>query len=418
MEYVKKISIVMPVYNCEAYLKESVESVLHQSLQEWELLCVDDGSNDGSLAILREFQTIDSRIQIYTQSNQGAGVARNLAMKHTRGEYIAFLDADDFFFDEDALENMYDVCEKNHVNACGSTIKLFRNGVIAVDTGFKEIGQAAQAKPVLSYRDFQFDYGFTGFIFKAEIIKNNGIEFPAYRRFEDPPFFVHVMHRIKKFAFIDKSLYCYRTPNVAVRFDVIKTVDLLKGLLDNMEFASKNNLDILFERTLRRLEVEYSNIICRNIMPESTDILELLLKVNQLVKKVYKKGNYVIQPLQKVLRSVSEAEEFHKEKVYKLMDDCDRIYLYGAGNAATDLLLHLEKIGLLPKVASIIVTSKEGNPEEIKGIPVISLDTYQYTEGDLVLITVTSLYREEIVQNLQAKNVRAYELLDTGMLKV
>lgn len=411
-----KISIVMPVYNCEKYLPESLDSVLRQSLQEWELLCINDGSGDGSLEVLKRYHSRDNRIKIFTQPNQGAGAARNLGLQHVQGEYIAFLDADDYYFDTNALEKMYETCIRYNVDACGSTIKLLRNGVIAEDVGFKEVRKAAKANPILEYKNFQFDYGYYGFLFNTSVIRKYGITFPLYRRFQDPPFFVKAMYHIRKFSFADVALYCYRTPNVAIRFDAAKTTDLLKGLLDNLGFAAANNLSILFERTLQRLEVEYGNIICHNILLDSTDILELLLKANQLVRQVQPKEDYIVFPLQKILRSISEAEKYQKEKLHEKMLNCKQIYLYGAGSATADFLSHLQNIGLLGKVIAIIVTCKEGNPEEIKGIPVISLDDYRYMEGDLILITVTSIYGKEIVCKLQEKQVTAYERVDVEML--
>lgn len=412
----KKVSIVMPVYNCEDYLKESLDSVLHQTLQEWELLCVDDGSADKSLEILKQYQSKDNRIRVYSQPNQGAGVARNLGLQHAQGEYIAFLDADDYYYDADALAEMYAACIRNNVDACGSVIKLLRNGVTAEDTGFKEARREAKENPILDYSKFQFDYGYYGFIFRTKKIRENGIVFPAYRRFQDPPFFVKAMHQIKQFSFSDKSLYCYRTPNVAVRFDFAKTVDLLKGLLDNMEFAATNDLSILFERTVQRLEMEYSDIICHNITSDSTTILELLLKANQLVRQFYNKENCIVLPLKKILGSVSEAEKFHRENLRKKMIASKRIYLYGAGSAATDCLLSIQNLGLFEKIIAIVVTSTEGNPKEIKGIPVVSVDNYQYTKGDLVLITVTNIHSKDIVSKLQDLQVEEYEVVDIGML--
>lgn len=412
----KKVSIVMPVYNCEDYLKESLDSVLRQTLQEWELLCVDDGSADKSLEILKQYQSKDNRIRVYSQPNQGAGVARNLGLQHAQGEYIAFLDADDYYYDADALAEMYEACIRNNVDACGSVIKLLRNGVTAEDTGFKEARRESKENPILDYSKFQFDYGYYGFIFRTKKIRENGIVFPSYRRFQDPPFFVKAMHQIKQFSFLDKSLYCYRTPNVAVRFDFAKTVDLLKGLLDNMEFAASNSLSILFERTVQRLEMEYSDIICHNITSDSTAILELLLKANKLVRQFYHKENYTVLPLKKILGSVSEAEKFHRENLRKKMIASKRIYLYGAGSAATDCLLSIQNLGLFEKIIAIVVTSTEGNPKEIKGIPVVSVDNYQYTKGDLVLITVTNIHSKDIVSKLQDLQVEEYEVVDIGML--
>ena len=97
-EIMKKIniSIIIPVYNIEKYLKCCLNSILEQTFQEFEVICVDDGSTDHSLEILEEYKKKDKRIRIFTQENKYAGVARNNGLKHAKGEYVLFLDADDF----------------------------------------------------------------------------------------------------------------------------------------------------------------------------------------------------------------------------------------------------------------------------------------------------------------------------------
>ena len=101
-----KISIMMPVYNLENYLDRSIGSIIAQPLDELELICVNDGSSDNSLKILREFEEKYNFIKVFTQENQGAGPALNRCIGEASGEYIAFLDADDIYVDKTALEKM------------------------------------------------------------------------------------------------------------------------------------------------------------------------------------------------------------------------------------------------------------------------------------------------------------------------
>lgn len=100
-----KISIVMPVRNAEPYLRQSIDSVLGQTLSDWELLCVNDSSTDGSQAILEEYAGRDNRIHLFRHEGN-AGTARNLGLEHARGDYVLFLDADDFALSE-MLETAY-----------------------------------------------------------------------------------------------------------------------------------------------------------------------------------------------------------------------------------------------------------------------------------------------------------------------
>ena len=91
-----KISVIVPIYNAEKYLAQCIESLIHQTHRNLQILLINDGSTDSSLSIAQEFAQRDSRIEIHTQPNQGQGAARNNAMKYATGEWIAFVDADDY----------------------------------------------------------------------------------------------------------------------------------------------------------------------------------------------------------------------------------------------------------------------------------------------------------------------------------
>jgi len=112
-----KISVIIPVYNAGKWLKACIESLLAQTLTETEIIFVNDGSVDNSLSILEEFRKKDSRISIITQANLGAGAARNRGLDIVRGEYLSFLDADDFF-EPDMLEKAYACCTEHNADIC------------------------------------------------------------------------------------------------------------------------------------------------------------------------------------------------------------------------------------------------------------------------------------------------------------
>ena len=119
----KKVSVIIPVYNEEQYLAQCLSSVLCQTLREIEIICVDDGSTDGSLKILESFAADDERVAILQQENQYAGCARNLGMEKARGRYLVFWDSDDYF-EETALEKMYAACERDGAEICVTHAKV------------------------------------------------------------------------------------------------------------------------------------------------------------------------------------------------------------------------------------------------------------------------------------------------------
>ena len=106
-----KVSVIIPVYNTEKYVRQAIDSIRKQTLKELEIIVVNDGSTDGSLRVLEEAQREDSRIQVYSQPNQGQSVARNEGMQHAKGKYLYFMDSDDLL-EQDALEICYGKCEE------------------------------------------------------------------------------------------------------------------------------------------------------------------------------------------------------------------------------------------------------------------------------------------------------------------
>ena len=103
-----RLSVIIPVYNAERYLRRCLDSVLAQTLREFEVICVDDGSTDGSAAILAEYAAKDTRVRVRTQENRGQGAARNRGLEVARGEYIYFVDADDELAGANAIEQVVD----------------------------------------------------------------------------------------------------------------------------------------------------------------------------------------------------------------------------------------------------------------------------------------------------------------------
>ena len=91
-----KISAILPVYNVEQYIKDCLDSIINQTMDDIEIICVNDGSLDNSLQVLEEYAQKDARIKIISQENQGQGIARNNGLKIANGEYITFIDPDDW----------------------------------------------------------------------------------------------------------------------------------------------------------------------------------------------------------------------------------------------------------------------------------------------------------------------------------
>lgn len=139
------VSVIMPVYNGEAYLGEAARSVMAQTYSHWELFIIDDSSFDNSLSISREFSEKDERITVFSNEiNQGPGISRNTGIEAARGHFIAFLDADDLWKPE-KLQKQLDFMRENQVDVCFSSYELItENG--------ERTGKMVEALPFLTYQ--------------------------------------------------------------------------------------------------------------------------------------------------------------------------------------------------------------------------------------------------------------------------
>ena len=247
-----KVSIIVPVYNSEKFIEECIDSVLKQSLKGIEIIIVDDGSTDKSCQIIEAYIKRDKRINLLKQKHKGSGPARNLGMKNAAGEYIAFLDSDDFYYDDKALEYMYSHGKRNGAAICGSyRVTLLSRGY--VDSNYLNLSKYPNEPMWVDFYDVQNDWYYQNYIFKREVIQSNNIEFPPYLRGQDPPFLMNMMKLKRKFLLCPVKLYCYRWGHQKQNFSEVQTVDMIKSLYDVLKIAIECNYFDLVNEIIRRI---------------------------------------------------------------------------------------------------------------------------------------------------------------------
>jgi len=224
-----EISVIMPVFNAERHLRACLESVLGQSLREIEVVCVNDGSADGSLRILQELAAKDGRICVIDRPNGGAAIARNAALDVARGEYIAFMDADDLYPARDVLARLYEAASASAADLCGGRMeKLLPDGSV----------RQTDDPPY---------WGFTTYLYRRSLLEDAKIRFPAYRTFEDPPFLVGAMARANHVEKVDFATYRYRVDyrvsGDRSLADPVRGRDYLRGLTDVVRLARAAGLE-------------------------------------------------------------------------------------------------------------------------------------------------------------------------------
>lgn len=256
------ISIIIPVYNSEKYLEECLERALAQTIINKEILCVDDCSTDGSLAILEKFERKYKEVKIIRmESNQGSGAARNKGIHWAKGKYICFLDTDDFYLDDRSLEKLVESCEAHQVKVSGGFRKYKMEESKELDLIEAPLHrELCEGKPdgvMLDFWDLQNDFYYHSYIYERDLVLENKITFPDYRRYQDPPFFLRTMIAAKKMWILPVEFYCYRYGHQAYERNGKHIVHLLMGIRDNMKLSRENGLFILQEKMVERIKDLY-----------------------------------------------------------------------------------------------------------------------------------------------------------------
>ncbi len=210
-----KISVIIPCYNAEKYLEGCLRSVLNQTLQDIEVLCVDDGSKDRTLDMLQEYAARDPRVKILRQQNRFAGVARNTGMDAATGEYFAFLDADDTY-EPDGLEQAYAIAREHDLDMLKLSSYLLDDATGEITTNAHYSHQRfVQKNRVVKFLDAPknflniADVAWNG-LYKAEFIREKGLRFNNFRCVNDRSFYISCMLSASRIMVADVFLTCYR----------------------------------------------------------------------------------------------------------------------------------------------------------------------------------------------------------------
>ncbi len=324
-----KVSIIIPVYNTESYIDECLDSVLSQTLREMEIICVNDGSPDNSISILKDYAAKDSRIIIIDKENEGVGKARNDGMRVATGEFIAFMDSDDYYPNNDVLEKLYNAAKENNVKVCGGKkIYLLPEGNLEpekIPVKQHEMEFDLKVEKVNSFKDYQYDYGYTQYIYSRKMLIENDCFFPNYKRFQDPPFFVKAMILANKFYVCDIFSYCYRRIRTASKYSILNTSNQLRGLTDNLIESRNNNLPKLHYLTAQRLNKDASFMAIQNLFDENKDeMLSLFIKSAATVDVEWLKSEgypvadpFVPEVFEYAVSTAKKYEKIRKNKVFK-----------------------------------------------------------------------------------------------------
>lgn len=211
------VSVILTVYNTEKYLKKCLDSLIKQSLKNIEIICIDDASDDASVAILHEYKKSDKRIQIIEFStNKGANFARNTALKKVNGEYVVILDADDFY-ERTFLEKLYLQAKKTQADITFCGFDLYDNETQKIQKILWDINRELLPKSeIFSLEPELFDL-LPSFVwnqmYKYDFIKENNLFFADIKCYTDVYFNKTALLKAKRISYVDEKLVYYRVNN-------------------------------------------------------------------------------------------------------------------------------------------------------------------------------------------------------------
>lgn len=247
----KKISVIIPVYNAEKYLTKCLNSIVNQTYTNLEIILVNDGSKDSSLNICYEYNKKDDRIKIINNDNHGASYSRNCGIDISTGEYIMFIDADDYV-ENSFIEKLF-VCDEYEIYdlfiSCYTDFyskNIFKEQKL-IDRDMLSFVLQKDYLNIVKYLRTPW-----GKIYKSNIIKKNNIKFPVdYVTAEDQIFNFVYLKYVKKYRFLNEGLYFYRHENkdslsssksYEAFISNIKKLNIEKSFLNEMNIENKEKI--------------------------------------------------------------------------------------------------------------------------------------------------------------------------------
>ena len=244
------VSIIIPIYNVEKYLEVCIDSIINQTYKNLEIILVNDGSTDNSYNICKKFEEIDNRIVLVNKENGGLSDARNAGIEKAKGNYICFIDSDDYI-DNEFIEMLYKAIKENDVDISQCGYKRFENSGKVVET------HAYNESKSIKSRDFMIDsyFGHVDNIvvwnkmYKTSIIKN--MKFPVGKIHEDEFFTYKVLDRCENVFVIKECLYNYRKNFDGIMLSKynIKRLDVLDALAERIIFYQEKKDKQLYNLT-------------------------------------------------------------------------------------------------------------------------------------------------------------------------
>ena len=250
-----KVSVIVPVYNVEQFLPKCLESIINQSLEDIEIICINDGSTDNSLSILENYALMDSRIKIIDKKNEGQSVARNLGIEMSQGEYLGFVDADDWI-DFDFFEKLYNTAKKCACDIATAGFKRYKKSRFKVSKFFEAELVCTNVDDKARLDCLPAHNYIWNKIYKRTVWFENNIKFQSGRYYEDMALVIKILNTLGKMVTVPNTYYNYRmNSNSTVSQKTIKHVSDYEWAFEELfNYAKLNNIKLDLKNVVKKKE--------------------------------------------------------------------------------------------------------------------------------------------------------------------
>lgn len=432
-----KVSIIVPIYNSEKYLKRCLDSIISQTLKEIEIICIDDGSSDGSVKIVEQYIKKDNRIKLYKNiENKGVSYSRNLGIEKSSAAMIGFVDSDDTI-EKEMYEKLYlKIDTTNSQIALVNFNYLDENSKIyKVFDKFKD----GQSKEYIFSKILANDFSPSACIglYKKEIFFKTNIAYPVNIKFEDPATTYKLIYYSDFISIVEDKLYnYYDNPGSITRVLTKKHIeDIVFVIDDSYDFLINRNIYNKYKKEFIFRKQSLFNYLIYKIGKYSTSIKVLYALVDYLWSyidkylddselhfsrkmvwlhscyKILKQDDYYLGKFSKKFEN-----NLYFNKIKNLIDsqlglsslaidqlkdkNIGEVYLYGAGEIAKKLMPKIEILGI--KILGIIDSNAKKN-DNLLGYKIDKFDNIDFQSNVIVVASESSAY--EITNFLENKNM-------------
>lgn len=413
-----KVSIIVPVYNVEKYLKQCLDSVLAQTLQDIEIICVNDGSTDSCTNILDEYAEQDARVIVIHKANSGYGDSMNVGFERASGTYIGIVESDDVI-KPNMFEVLYNKAEEYALDFVKSNAIFWWEKIGMERAGYNPALEKDYDR-VLTPSDREVMYRFmmytwTGIYRRSFLekyqIRHNTTPGASY---QDQGFWIQTLSFAERVMWLSDAFYYYRQDNP---LSSVKS----KGKM----YAMMNEYDYLNDVLKGRIgKIEEDMLLYYRMYRQNRNFYRIddTLKrdfCDTLIEEYRRYGKYLenYEALRKWYMDVCENPDTFcntiiekKRKILEKIEKAEEIVIYGAGVRARKIMLRLYNVDAFHKVKHVVVTTLE-QPCNLEQIEVEELTAFNdYNEQTLFIISVneqTDIYAE-MVSNLKKKGVSNY----------